>query len=612
MHFLKIAFYSHRPKKNILLNIALYLSILLANVFPGVVLCQNAPPDGWQEEDIFVDTTTEPQPSQLDIKSGFIPYSRDYLSPLYINSRPKKGEITDVFKVTLAKGEYEPFVVCLYALEDIKNIQLEIKEVTSETSVLAPNQFEIRKIENRAILPEGLKKGGKRYRLIPSLLKPTDSGGLKRGKTTSFWITVNALPDSISGNYNGEIVLSSFGKITRKLKLHISILPFVLEEIPNKTFAILYTPISLSHMIRRNARILLKDMRTHGMTAYSPIVSAHGQPLEFDTNGLPKVENILQHLQWAAEEDFWRPTLLNFQKVIRAGRPNLDADYTKFEERVDIPNLTKFVSYIESVKSKYNWPEIIYLPIDEPGSFTDKAGTRREELAVFLLKTLQEQNVRGATTVADMVDNKHRRLPRWKNVVGWWDKIKPYCQVRIYMNGYPEGETSLENEIKDANTRGHEVWLYENSSTMGIDPRVSRMYFGFYGWRTGVKGITSWTHPTFDGATVNHAWASSEEKASVRQGYYSNKAWQLPPSTVCWEMVREGIDDAKYLYTLEKLMNNPNTPKDKYLNLKRYLKRAVDSTKMSKKKPECNWNGRQFHNFRNRLIEAILDLKASI
>ena len=509
-------------------------------------------PLGWREEKIYVERKPEPPTTKIDISSGFIPYARNYMDPIYMESRPQDEEISDVFGITLARGEYEPFIVALYGLKDLDNISIKIENVRSGRDEIPTNQFEVRKIESRAVLPKGRRKGAKRYRLIPSLLRITDSPDLKRGQTTAFWITVHALEENVPGNYNGQILISRNGKTLRTLKLELTILPFILEEIPDRTFATLYTPTNLSPRMERNARILLKDLRAHGMTSYSPTVSAWGKPLSFDEKGRPKISTLLNHLQWAKEEGFWAPTILNIQKLIRAGRPNLDANYSKFDERVDIPNLKKLVLYLETERNKYNWPEIIYLSIDEPGSFTDQAGTKREEMAVLLLKTLYELNVRGATTVDSLVDNKHRKLPRWKNVVGWWEKIKPYCTMRIYHNGYPEGETSLKNEMKDAAKRGHEVMLYENTSTMGIDPRVSRMYFGFYGWRTGVRGITSWTHPTLGKATIHHVWTDREEKRRDRLSYFHDKNWKVPPTTVCWEMVREGIDDAKYLHMFEK------------------------------------------------------------
>lgn len=587
---------------------AFILGIVLIVFFKAPAVSQMIVPEGWVEERVFVNTAPEPTLEPVDGITGFIPFTKNYMEPIFANLRPHKNEITDTFHVNLARGEYEPFIVCLYALRDQGNIHLEIGGVKSKCGEISPTQFEIRKIEYRAVLPKGRRKREKRYRLIPSLLKLTSSTNLRKGKTSAFWITAHALKESVPGMYSGKIFISKDGKKLRALKIKIRILPFELEEIPDKVFSVLYTPVNLLRCTERNARLLLEDLKAHGMTSYSPTVSAWGKALSFDKEGIPKIRNLVHHLQWAKEEGFQCPTLLNIQKLIRAGKPSLDANYTKFDESVDIPNLRKLIPFLEKEREMNNWPEIIYLPIDEPGSFTDRAGTKREEMALLLLKTLNKLNVRGATTVADLVDNKHRRLPRWRNVVGWWEKMRPYCSVRIYANGYPEGKTSLANEIKDADLRSHEVMLYENSSTMGIHPSVSRMYFGFYGWRTGAKGITSWTYPLFGNATVLHVWSGRRERKRAIRHYYGEKDWVLPSSTVCWEMVREGIDDAKYLYILQKAVKDMETGYLEYLKLIEDLKRAVDSTKMSEKKARCEWKGKQFSYFRERIINAILYL----
>lgn len=569
------------------------------------------PPPEWQKAKEFRIKLWAPTPKEIDLSSGFIPFSRNYMDPVHANSEPAKDEITDLFRVSLAKGEYEPFILALYGLEDIKNIKIDIRNVMFKDRTMGSHQFEVRKIENRAILSEKRKKEAKRYRLIPSLLKLTSFIDLKKGSSSAFWITAYASPSDTTGSYSGNIVISKDEKILRELRLDVDILPFILEEVPDRLFSALYTPCSLSPDMERNARLLLNDMRAHGMTSYSPIMSAWGAPLAFDAEGNPSVAHLLNHLQWAKEEGFWGPTILNISKSLRTGRFDLDANYTKFEEHIDVPNLKKLVIYLESQRKKNGWPEIIYLPIDEPGCFTDQAGTRREEIAVLLLKALKDMNARGATTVADLVDKKHRKLPRWQNVAGWWEKIKPYCPVRIYQNGYPEGETSLEREMEDAKLREHDVMLYENDATMGIDPYVSRMYFGFYGWRTEVNGLTAWTYPLLGNATAHHAWIDSEEKRRQRLRYFKDENWRPPQTTVCWEMVREGIDDAKYLYLLKKRTARNKTIQGDAEKLLRRLFSAVDSTKMSQKKPECDWSGEKFAQFRKNIVDLLLKLPMS-
>ncbi len=565
-------------------------------------------PAGWQEEGQFTELVPEPVPGPNDKRAGFIPFSRNYMEPIYSSSRPRRGEITSSFEVTLARGEYEPVVVALYAVRDVGDVRLEIKDVRSPARAIPDNWFEVRKLEYRAVLPRGRKKRDKRYVLVPSILRKTNSARLRKGRTSAFWVTVYAGKDALPGNYSGKILITNQGEVLRTLRLKVRILPFVLEEIPDKVFSVLYTPTNLAPALEENARILMRDMRAHGMNSYSPIVSAWGEPLGFDKLGRPKIERLLNHLEWSKEEGFWQPTLLNINKLIRTGRPASDANYKKFEEEIDIPNLQRLVLYLEEERKRNKWPEIIYIPIDEPGCFTDRAGTRREEIAVKVLRTLSRLGVRGATTIADLVDNKHRKLPRWRNVVGWWDKMRPYCKVRIYCNGFPEGETSLANEIRDAKMRGHQVMLYENSSTMGIDPFVSRMYFGFYGWRTGVMGITAWTHPTWNKATVLHAWDDWQAHRQAVRSYFERN-WELPPSTVCWEMVREGVDDQKFLYLFEQRLRQKNKPGKKYLELLREIESAVDETRMSAKKPQCNWRGERFSYFRQRIIDGILELE---
>ena len=124
-------------------------------------------PKGWEEE-VFVNTAPEPVPGKADRRSGFIPFTRNYMDPIHVNSRPQQFEITDTFHVTLAKNEFEPLIVGLYAVRNVDNVRLELSGLRSENDELKPEQFEIRKIEMRAVLPDGSRRGAKKYRLIPA------------------------------------------------------------------------------------------------------------------------------------------------------------------------------------------------------------------------------------------------------------------------------------------------------------------------------------------------------------------------------------------------------------------------------------------------------------
>jgi hypothetical protein len=152
---------------------------------------------------------------------------------------------------------------------------------------------------------------------------------------------------------------------------------------------------------------------------------------------------------------------------------------------------------------------------------------RRLRLGTLLPKTLKvtaDLGVRGGATITEPVDEKHNR--RWVSELDelrkLWDLSRPLAHVRIYGYGYPQGKTDLAHEQADCRKRGHEMWFYHNGAVMGRDRYCARVFFGLWGWRVGARGLTAWTYP--GGRTV-----------------------QL-------ELIREGIDDFKYLAALERLI----------------------------------------------------------
>ena len=103
-----------------------------------------------------------------------------------------------------------------------------------------------------------------------------------------------------------------------------------------------------------------------------------------------------------------------------------------------------------------------------------------------------------------------------------WDLSRPYCDIRIHAYGSPQGNTNLRAEKADCEKRGHEMWFYHNPAIMRRDRYRARLYSGLWGWKVGAQGLSDWAYP--GGRTVQ------------------------------FELVREGIDDFKYVATIERLL----------------------------------------------------------
>jgi hypothetical protein len=98
---------------------------------------------------------------------------------------------------------------------------------------------------------------------------------------------------------------------------------------------------------------------------------------------------------------------------------------------------------------------------------------------------------------------------------------------------------------------GLEYWSYPNHNSGENDHTLSigtRMTYGFGLWQSGFKVLIPWIYSVSRHDQWNNLDSSSSD-FGVRTAPDGR-----PIPTPLWEAYREGIDDGKYLYTLETLI----------------------------------------------------------
>jgi len=92
---------------------------------------------------------------------------------------------------------------------------------------------------------------------------------------------------------------------------------------------------------------------------------------------------------------------------------------------------------------------------------------------------------------------------------------------------------------------------------MGQGTYFTRFMFGYFMYGSGLKAMTPWTYPVqpkrFPVNVDNHG----EGGLNVSDEFIGLDGKPIP--TVQWELSREGIDDARYLVTIERLSAKART-----------------------------------------------------
>jgi hypothetical protein len=122
------------------------------------------------------------------------------------------------------------------------------------------------------------------------------------------------------------------------------------------------------------------------------------------------------------------------------------------------------------------------------------------------------------------------------------DKLGQDLDVRCYaVSG--ASKFNAPRIIKQCKKDGKTFWWYSNGTREY--PAVARFKSGLFFWKTQARGQLYWAYMNQRGDALNDFDTASSDHCAV---YF--KSDEIIP-TIQWEGIRQGINDFKYLYTLE-------------------------------------------------------------
>jgi hypothetical protein len=483
-------------------------------------------------------------------------------------------------KLIALHDEYESFAFSAYCNESCKVFDVQMSDLKSGNRNIDRKQIEINRLIN----------GRGSYDVKDWILEPYADEVVDKGKSAYFWVTIHVPEKTDSGIYRGDLTITSEGNEPVKIPVELKVLPAKLEDPQNIQFAMLYTvspfgqyfkPDKYEHLAHKVSEFY-KELRAHGMTAISP-----------KTSDWPyrrgHIEGFDAEMKMSAEAGFSSPVLWYMSPLINGAKggkkySNYDGKCDNWNEERDIANLKDIIITVKETGKKENWPEVIFITVDEPGTDTEdkKILDLRMDILEKTQKTVYELGAKGATTVTEPLDEKHNNPPFAKiqnDLRNRWNSVRPYCYIRIYGYGYPQGQTNLYAEKNDSEKRGYEMWFYNNKAVMGNNRYMARVFFGLWGWKVGAKGLTAWTYPG--------------------------------KRTVQWELVREGIDDLKYLRLIERLSKTRRKGDNDRVAAEKFIQNVSDKIELDQNgyiKDWESWEDFDFVRFRQQaayLIEKL-------
>ncbi len=531
----------------------------------------------------------EVSPRSKDKSVGYIVFSRSPFEYVFPGSRPKKSEIVDHLALRVVRNEFEPITFSLYPLQNLGMVRVSVTDLESAKGLIPEDRIGVAHVESvheTIGLPEG------EFLNLPTLIRPGDQVDIEASKCQRFWLTIRIDDNVLPGVYKGKITISPQNGLETSLPLEVTVVPISLEDIPGIDYFMMmtyeFTELTMpwtkeeKERIYKSAFEILKNYKEHGMTTicvHSPFV------LITNEDGTPNLEDIFAALRAARDVGFKRPIIWYMGHLIQTSKPRHPGSILSFDREVQLSRLKYLVNTVTRYSKDNGCPEVIFLPIDEPGDSYQEFQNKRHAITPLLLKTIRDLGAKTMLTARD------------------YEQFKPIDYLC-------SGEMKKE-DLDAAHENGSVYWLLNNGvTTKCLNPTYARYVYGYYTWMNHIDGMSSWTFQN----TQNASGLPMKADAPGHDIYLAYPDPSGPIATLKWEAIRGGIDDHKLLYQLVKRIRKL---KEKGINTSKYedflfeIERKEGSPACLKAEDET-WTPIFFQRTRDRLISMILDADAEL
>ncbi len=482
----------------------------------------------------YVDDTPEPALRPHEARAGYRLFSRSYLEMVFPVSKPRAEELDAPLVVAAARGESEPLSFCVRAVKALQRVRIEMSDLVGPAGARIPAaRVEIgvvRCLYRRGQARWGPFKDGRM--LTPIYIAPAAAFDLAAGETRQVWATLHAPADARPGRYAGRVTVRPANAPARSLSVRLTVFPFELPE-PQGVFFGMYARYHGDEPGEQDRAYA--DMRRHGMTTVghsgrlgAKIVKKGGRVLvRFD--GESELEKVMAaYLKAQFPEPFvWLMGSDVLRWCLRQGPLDSSAFADAYRQVI--------LRILEHGRRR-KWPEIIFQPLDEPFEHTKRMPATKRCLQIL-------KSIPGVRTEEDGPNGNPAML----------SEIYDLCDVLVLHDGpvlrrgrydADAWRRFLERTRRD----GKSVWFY-NIDLTAAHPEVMRWGYGFGLWFSGATGMIEWAYQ-FPVRKGREARAYKNERSII----FRFPAWGDEPGgpTIGWEAIREGVDDYKYLWLLQR------------------------------------------------------------
>lgn len=543
---------------------------------------------------------------------GFLVFKRHWMDLVFPHSVPTRKEIGGDLTTFASLGESEPTTFCLKSLRDLHGISVDVGElVAANGDRLRAPKIEIVRCVPRLLHGEEplYENGPVGVMNMPTYLEPARALDVAGGRTVQYWLTITVDHDDAPGVYSGSVSITldkgpaRKGQPERQLRLRVEVLPVRLKE-PTRTLGF-WDFQREYHGAIGSVDEVYKIMRRHGVNSvfarcglfeYDSAIDSYGfgSYLSTEASGHVSVtlsgSSLEQRMESATKAGFtsvvYNPHLPIFaslestrrfddEKLREQSADEVKRVVDRYRKSPNLPLISRETEqtsrrlapiYSEAYATLYatvlgeilaqarrrNWSRLLLDPGDE--TYTHHV---RDRIAFpRVIRDLEIMKRVGATTIMNHLSPS---MP---------DEYGDYARealrfLDVAMPGVRLGSTSpyggtIEQTAADCNALGVTTFTYSMSGQSGVRPDLSATRFnsGFFFYTRGknVQGTFDYIFYRPEGDPYNpidtRLWSHE-------------RLWYFPPQpeskrlggrALALVAKREGIDDLRYLDTLNELI----------------------------------------------------------
>ncbi|MFA7172218.1 MAG: hypothetical protein WC340_02180 [Kiritimatiellia bacterium] len=507
---------------------------------PILTACCVLPPEvlaKWRETP-RLDTTPKPVWTPRQEQEGLAFFTRPWCEPVWPNHVPRQHEINKPARAFASWNEYEPITFTLHGLKAFSAIDVRISDLINTSRVsrtaIPAEQIDMRFVRYMNVRPNYTTPN--QYYQAPDVLMPWQQQSLNQGDNLRLWLIVKVPYGQPEGLYHGTARVRA-DSLDLEVPIILRVLPITLQRDQSLVYGQYYrhplkninnAPDDFSRAWWwAKAEAEHRDMREHGMNT-----------LVLGLSGWLDKGHWKFYFDWL-QRDIDLARSVGFDKPIVCSFP-FGALYYKYMKagmgshlgEVQMPpdaffdELTAMVRTIEAEARRRQWPELLYYPVDEPSVTSLSVAFMTRVLAAI-------KRVPGVRTYVT-ADPAHEQFAPMRPHLDLW-----CCQP------FSLGRTAI---VEDMRERGVEYWCYPNHISGENDHTPTagaRMTYGFGFWESGYRALIPWIYQSFIGDQWNYLDGSYQD-------FFNRTADDATPIPVAlWEAYREGIDDHRYVYTLQ-------------------------------------------------------------